>query len=188
MNCAHGSLLLVTPTMPGGCQYSCETFCDSRKTIIQSTRSSCIGNRRSSWGQKVFYDGRLSKSYEHSIKFLKEDSKAKWRCGQREEKETIELSKPEVLKAMGEFENACLHLKPRTVYSITNPQLLTRKNSKSPGSSLQSCQRGHDSQSVQRDRYRAQHTGEVMDLMSSSAFRKFRTLAKTCTETSWEPE
>jgi len=29
---------------------------------------------------------------------------------------------------------------------------------------LQSCQRGHDSQSIQRDRYRAHHTGEVMDL------------------------
>ena len=106
---------------------------------ILARHSATLGNRsvhqefvhrKSSFimGTESFFPyGPWSKSYEHSIKFLKEDSGAKWLCGQREEQETTELSKPEVLKAMGEFENACLHLKPRTVYSIANPQLLTRR-------------------------------------------------------------
>ena len=39
----------------------------------------------------------LDQSQQHSIKFLKEDSGAKGRYGQKEEKEMLELSKPEVL-------------------------------------------------------------------------------------------
>ena len=46
-------------------------------------------------------------SQEHSIQFLKEDSGAKGLCGQQESKEVIELSKPEVVRAIDEFERAC---------------------------------------------------------------------------------
>lgn len=49
----------------------------------------------------------LDQSQEHSIKFLKDDSGAKGLYGQQEEKEVIELSKPEVLRAIHEFETAC---------------------------------------------------------------------------------
>ena len=50
----------------------------------------------------------LDQSQEHSIQFLKEDSGAKGLYGQQESKEVIELSKPEVLRAIDEFECACL--------------------------------------------------------------------------------
>ena len=49
----------------------------------------------------------LDQSHEHSIQFLKEDSGAKGLYGQQEEKAVIELSKPEVLRAIEEFECAC---------------------------------------------------------------------------------
>ena len=49
----------------------------------------------------------LDQSQEHSIKFLKQNSEAKGFYGQPEEKEVIELSKPEVLKSIDEFERAC---------------------------------------------------------------------------------
>jgi len=176
MNCAHGSLLLVTPTMPGGWQYSCETFCDSRKTIIQSTRSLCIGNRRSSWGQKVFFLMALDQSHmstaSNSWKTIVEpnDSVVNEKNRKRPSSRNLKFLRPWVtlrtrvyIWNQGRF----------TASRILN--FWPEKNSKSPGSSLQSCQRGHDSQSIQRDRYRAHHTGEVMDLMSSSAFRKFTT-------------
>ena len=49
----------------------------------------------------------LDQSQEHSIQFLKEDSGAKGLYGQQESKEVIELYKPEVLRAIDEFECAC---------------------------------------------------------------------------------
>ena len=49
----------------------------------------------------------LDQSQEHSIQFLKEDSGAKGLYGQQESKEVIELSKPEVLRVIDEFECAC---------------------------------------------------------------------------------
>ncbi|KAK2188221.1 hypothetical protein NP493_139g01005 [Ridgeia piscesae] len=49
----------------------------------------------------------LDQSQEHSIQFLKVDSGAKGLYGQQESKEVIELSKPEVLRAIDEFECAC---------------------------------------------------------------------------------
>ena len=51
----------------------------------------------------------LDQSQEHSIKLLKEDSGAKGLYGQQEEKEIIELSRPEVLRVIHEFEQA-IHL------------------------------------------------------------------------------
>ena len=48
----------------------------------------------------------LDQSQEHSITFLKEDSGARGLYGQQEEKEVIELSKPEVLRTIDEFESA----------------------------------------------------------------------------------
>ena len=42
----------------------------------------------------------LDQSQEHSIHFLKEDSGAKGLYGQQESKQVIELSKPEVLRAI----------------------------------------------------------------------------------------
>lgn len=56
----------------------------------------------------------LGQSQEHSIKFLKEDSGTKGLYGQQQEKEVIELSKPEVLRVMDEFENASLCIKERS--------------------------------------------------------------------------
>ena len=50
----------------------------------------------------------LDQSQEHSIQFLKEDSGAKGLYGQQESKEVIELSKPEILRAVDEFECACV--------------------------------------------------------------------------------
>lgn len=49
----------------------------------------------------------LDQSQEHSIQFLKNDGGAKGLYGQQEEKEVIELSKPEVLRVIGEFEANC---------------------------------------------------------------------------------
>ena len=49
----------------------------------------------------------LDQSQEHSIKFLTQDNGAKGLYGQPEEKEVIELSKPEVLRSIDEFERAC---------------------------------------------------------------------------------
>jgi len=56
-------------------------------------------------GDKKFSTMALDQSREHSIKFLKEDSGAKGLYGQLEEKEVIELSKPEVLRVFSEFES-----------------------------------------------------------------------------------
>ena len=53
---------------------------------------------------KKFSMMALDQSHEHSIKFLKEDSGAKGLYGQQEEKEVIELSKPEMLRVVSEFE------------------------------------------------------------------------------------
>ena len=49
----------------------------------------------------------LDQNQKHSIQFMKEDNGAKGLYGQQESKEVIELSKPEVLRAIGEFECAC---------------------------------------------------------------------------------
>ena len=49
----------------------------------------------------------LDQSQEHSIQFLKEDTGAKGLYGQQESKEVIDLYKPEVLRAIDEFECAC---------------------------------------------------------------------------------
>ena len=49
----------------------------------------------------------LDQSQELCIQFLKEDSGAKGLYGQQESKEVIELFKPEVLRAIDEFECAC---------------------------------------------------------------------------------
>ena len=59
-------------------------------------------------GEKKFSLMALDQSQEHSIKFLKEDCVAKGLYGQQEEKEIIKLSKPEVLRAIDEFENASI--------------------------------------------------------------------------------
>ncbi|XP_076158119.1 uncharacterized protein LOC143140875 [Alosa pseudoharengus] len=58
-------------------------------------------------GDKKFSLMPLDQSQEHSIKFLKEDSGPKGLYAQQEEKEINELSKPEVLRAIDEFEVAC---------------------------------------------------------------------------------
>jgi hypothetical protein len=63
----------------------------------------------------------LDQSQEHSIKFLKEDSGTKGLYGQQEEKEVIELSKPEVLRGMEEFENASLSVS-KTNISLEHPE------------------------------------------------------------------
>ena len=49
----------------------------------------------------------LDQSQEHSNQFLKEDTGAKGLYGQQESKEVIELSKPEVLRAIDELACAC---------------------------------------------------------------------------------
>lgn len=49
----------------------------------------------------------LDQSQEHSVKFLKGEGGTKGLYGQSEEKEMIELSRPEVLRILDEFESAC---------------------------------------------------------------------------------
>ena len=56
--------------------------------------------------KKKFSLMALDQSQEHSIKLLKEDSGTKGLYGQKDEKEIIELSKPEVLRVIEEFEDA----------------------------------------------------------------------------------
>ena len=58
-------------------------------------------------GDKKFSLMALDQSQEHSIKFLKEDHGAMGLYGQPESEEVIELSKPEVLRTIDEFECAC---------------------------------------------------------------------------------
>ena len=57
----------------------------------------------------------LDQSQEHSIKFLKEDSGPKGLYGQPEEKEVIELSKPEVLRVIDEFESSNLSVSKKGI-------------------------------------------------------------------------
>ena len=59
-------------------------------------------------GNKKFSLMSLDQSQEHSIKLLKDTAGAKGLYGQQDEKEVIELSKPEVLRVIEEFENASL--------------------------------------------------------------------------------
>ena len=51
----------------------------------------------------------LDQSQEHSIKFLKEDGGTRGLYGHQEEKEVIELSKPEILRVIEEFETATIN-------------------------------------------------------------------------------
>ena len=50
----------------------------------------------------------LDQSQEHSVKYLKDGGGTKGLYGQPEEKEVIELSKPEVLRVLEEFETNVL--------------------------------------------------------------------------------
>ncbi|KAF5288011.1 hypothetical protein FQA39_LY15540 [Lamprigera yunnana] len=57
-----------------------------------------------------FTSGCLNQSHEHSIQFLKTDSGPKDLYGQNEEKEVVEISKPEVLRVIDDFERNLNHL------------------------------------------------------------------------------
>ena len=72
-------------------------------------------------GDKKFSMMALDQSHEHSIKFLKEDSGAKGLYGQQEEKEVIELSKPEVLRVISEFESV-FNAESNTKDSLEHPE------------------------------------------------------------------
>ena len=72
-------------------------------------------------GDKKFSLMALDQSQEHSIKFLKEDSGTKGLYGRQEENEIIELSKPEVLKVIAEYENASLSM-PKTYACAEHPE------------------------------------------------------------------
>jgi len=86
MNCAYGSLPLGTPTMLGGCQYSCETWGVSLKQNHPSVHQELMhGKFVVQRGDKKFSIMALYQSHEHSITFLKEDIGAKGLCGQQEE-------------------------------------------------------------------------------------------------------
>jgi hypothetical protein len=71
----------------------------------------------------------LDESQQHSIEFLKEDSRTKGLYGQQEEKEIIELSKPEVMRDMGEFKNASLSVLKKDV-SLEYPESSVAKHKK----------------------------------------------------------
>ncbi len=70
----------------------------------------------------------LDQSHEHSKKFLKEGSGAKGLFGQQEEKEVIELSRPEVLRLTCEFEGVLY--KPNTKYGLEHPESSTAEQNK----------------------------------------------------------
>ena len=61
------------------------------------------------WSERKFSLMGLDQSQEHSIQFLKEDSGPKGLYGKSrtEEKLIVELSKPEVLRIIEEFESGC---------------------------------------------------------------------------------
>ena len=58
------------------------------------------------WGKKMSPLMALDQSQEHNIKFPKEYGEPKWLNGQQ--KEMIELFKPDVLWVADEFENQCI--------------------------------------------------------------------------------
>ncbi|KAL8620009.1 hypothetical protein ACOMHN_015291 [Nucella lapillus] len=78
--------------------------------------------------EKKFSMMGLDQSQEHSIQFLKEDSGPNGLYGQEEEKEMIELSKPEVLRIVHEFQNACF--KETTKRSTEHPEASSAEQSK----------------------------------------------------------
>ena len=146
MNCAYGSLPLGTPTMLGGCQYFCETWGVSLKIILQSTKSSCMGNSSFNVVTRSFLLWPFIKVMSTASHF--------WKRTLEPRDSVVNKKKPEVLRAMNDFENACF-CTSETMDGLQHHFWI----SQSPGRSLQSCQRGHDSRSVQRDRSRAHHFG-----------------------------
>ena len=70
----------------------------------------------------------LDQSQDHSFQFLKEDSGAQGLYGQQEPKELIELSKPELLRAINMSVNVPVSLPqpPTKVWSIQSHELLNR--------------------------------------------------------------
>ena len=101
--CAHGSL-------PSDIQTTIllkdmVSMQDTHRSVHEAfMEEKCVRQRSS----KKYAVMALDHSQEHSIKFLKKDSGAKGLYGQPEQTEVIELSKPEVLRVINEFETANL--------------------------------------------------------------------------------
>ena len=80
-------------------------------------------------GDKKFSIMALDQSQEHSIKFLKEDSGSKGLYAQQEEKDINELSKPEVIRTIDEFESACFFASSKKK-SLEHPESSTAEQKK----------------------------------------------------------
>ena len=80
-------------------------------------------------GNKKFSLMSLDQSQEHSIKLLKDTAGAKGLYGQQDEKEVIELSKPEVLRVIEELENVSLQSSNKSANTL-HPESSSAKQKK----------------------------------------------------------
>ncbi|KAL8568468.1 hypothetical protein ACOMHN_067118 [Nucella lapillus] len=133
--------------------------------------------------EKKFSMMGLDHSQEHSIQFLKEDSGPKGLYGQEEEKEMIELSKPEVLRIVHEFQNACF--KETTKRSTEHPEASSAEQSKflkhlKALVSLVDEDRVVNSFTEQGPELMTLDTGEVMDPAIADGLKEAKSIGKKC--------
>ncbi|KAL8625684.1 hypothetical protein ACOMHN_043959 [Nucella lapillus] len=133
--------------------------------------------------EKKFSMMGLDQSQEHSIQFLKEDSGPKGLYGQEEEKEMIELSKPEVLRIVHEFQNACF--KETTKRSTEHPEASSAEQSKflkhlKALVSLIDEDRVVNPFTEQGPELVTLDTGEVMDPAIADGLKEAKSIGKKC--------
>jgi len=134
-------------------------------------------------GDKKFSMMALDQSHEHSIKFLKEDSGAKGLYGQQEEKEVIELSKPEVLRVISEFESAS-NPESNTKDSLEHPESSAAEQNKFLKHLKAMCDLANEGQVVNPFRETGPElitldTGEVMDPEIAKSLKEAANIGKS---------
>ena len=128
----------------------------------------------------------LDQSQEHSIQFLKEDSGAKGLYGQQESKEVIELSKPEVLRAIDEFECACVSASTPNE-SLEHPESSVAEQKKFIKHLNALCDLVKEGTVVNPSNETSSElitleTGEVMDPAIVDCLKNAPTIGKTCSQ------
>ena len=134
-------------------------------------------------GDKKFSMMALDQSHEHSIKFLKEDSGAKGLYGQQEEKEVVELSKPEVLRVISEFESAS-NPESNTKDSLEHPESSAAEQNKFLKHLKAMCDLANEGQVVNPFRETGPElitldTGEVMDPEIAKSLKEAANIGKS---------
>ena len=112
--------------------------------------------------EKDFSLMAMDQRQEHIIKFLKEDSGPKGPYGQKEEKEIIELSDPEVLRVIDEFENSWITTTSKD-NNIEDPESL--KDLKALLLEIEDCKKGTIVSAFKEAHIElvAPDTGDIMD-------------------------